>query len=158
MVEHIIAHDYDGKPHLVDRADLTSRLSVRAIAILNDEVLMVTCRRHNAKLEFPGGGVNEGESNEEALAREMREETGLEVVGEPIPVMSYQNYYYSTREGTAWDSTIEYYTTDVDGEIAIDDPDDDVVSVNWVELPLNRDDVKAEDALVLEQINPDYVQ
>lgn len=59
------------------------RPSVRAIIEWNGKLAMV----HNLKYDyymFPGGGIEEGESYHEALAREVKEETGLIVIPETI--------------------------------------------------------------------------
>jgi 8-oxo-dGTP diphosphatase len=56
------------------------RIRSGCILIENEKVALI--ERHRAGLHyftFPGGGVAEGESHEQAAVREMEEETGLQV-------------------------------------------------------------------------------
>lgn len=57
-------------------------LTVAAALIVRDSKLLVCQRRHDdshgLEWEFPGGKVESGESPAEALAREIREELGVE--------------------------------------------------------------------------------
>lgn len=50
------------------------REAVRGIIFYNNNILMVHCNKGDYK--FPGGGIDTGENHEEALRREIREETG----------------------------------------------------------------------------------
>jgi 8-oxo-dGTP pyrophosphatase MutT (NUDIX family) len=57
-------------------------MRVRAGCILIEDGKLALIERHRAGLHyftFPGGGVDAGESYEEAAVREMEEETGLQV-------------------------------------------------------------------------------
>lgn len=62
----------------------------------NEQVLLV--KRCDVPVwVFPGGGIEEGESPEEAVVREVREETGLSVeisrkIGEYTPINRLSNY------------------------------------------------------------------
>ena len=53
----------------------------RGIILRNNEVLMVQQRVQRGAIVwvFPGGGIEKGETPEEACIREVKEETGLEV-------------------------------------------------------------------------------
>lgn len=56
------------------------RIRAGCILIENDRIALI--ERHRAGLHyftFPGGGVDKGESHEQAAIREMQEETGLSV-------------------------------------------------------------------------------
>ncbi|MFM5092896.1 NUDIX domain-containing protein [Aeromonas rivipollensis] len=55
------------------------RTTVRAVVMRGDELLLVHSRV-NGDLMFPGGGIEAGECHHTALARELREECGAELV------------------------------------------------------------------------------
>lgn len=57
--------------------EINLRNAVRAIIFIEDKLLMIKTNRCDIK--FPGGGVESGESNEETLRREVREEAGYTV-------------------------------------------------------------------------------
>lgn len=54
---------------------------IRAVAILikDDEVLLIHRKNKKEYFVFPGGGVEEGETIEETVIREMLEETTMEI-------------------------------------------------------------------------------
>src|SRR3954465_11817401 len=64
---------------------MPSRIRVVAAMIEKDGKSLITQRRPTASLpllwEFPGGRVEEGETDEQALARELAEEMGIKVEG-----------------------------------------------------------------------------
>lgn len=60
-----------------------SRPSVRAVIAKDDKVLLVYSKKFDY-YKFPGGGLNKGESDTEALLREVQEETGYQVVPESV--------------------------------------------------------------------------
>ena len=53
------------------------RPSARAIIRTEDGRLAMVYSRNGQYYKFPGGGIRDGENPAEALAREVREETGL---------------------------------------------------------------------------------
>ncbi|MGE7880497.1 NUDIX domain-containing protein [Bacillus sp. NPDC094077] len=55
------------------------QVRVTGILIEDEKVLLVKQRVANRNWSLPGGRVENGETLEEAMVREMREETGLEV-------------------------------------------------------------------------------
>lgn len=71
------------------------RIAVRGL-VFNEQGQILLLRRSRPARgemgywELPGGGQDHGESPQEALMREVREETGLEVnVGQPLLVWDY---------------------------------------------------------------------
>lgn len=57
-----------------EKVKVNHRETVRAIILKDNNILMVHCNKGDYK--FPGGGINKEENHEEALKREVREETG----------------------------------------------------------------------------------
>ena len=106
----IDTHDYnpDGRVH--------RRPSARAIIERADGKILVMHSRKYNYYKFPGGGIEQGETPEEALVREVREESGYivkpETIGEygsvlrrnrdnkdPEAIFEQQNYYYFCEIG-----------------------------------------------------------
>ncbi len=61
--------------------EVYKRTAARGVVLREGKILMVHTDRGDYK--FPGGGVEPGESLEAALKRELLEETGRELLGEP---------------------------------------------------------------------------
>jgi 8-oxo-dGTP diphosphatase len=62
-------------------------LEVVAAAIVRDGRVLAARRRHDGRWEFPGGKVEDGETARQAVARECREELGIDIsVGGRIAV------------------------------------------------------------------------
>jgi 8-oxo-dGTP pyrophosphatase MutT (NUDIX family) len=70
-------------------------------AIIKDHhILLIKHREHKTGRSywiFPGGGIEPGETEEECVKREMKEETNLDVQVTLIPVDEYNN---ATRSDT----------------------------------------------------------
>lgn len=72
------------------------RLTVRAVVLRGDELLLVHSRV-NGDLMFPGGGVEAGENHHVALARELKEECGAELL-EAGALLGETREYRAARE------------------------------------------------------------
>jgi 8-oxo-dGTP diphosphatase len=95
-------------------------------------VLLVENLRHNGTSDWttPGGVIDEGEQLLHGLTREVREETGLQVV-------SWSGLLYeivAEAPGLGWRLRVEVHRAlQVAGELRIgDDPDGIVVAADWV--------------------------
>jgi 8-oxo-dGTP diphosphatase len=101
--------------------------------------------RCEGRWEFPGGKVEPGESPEDSLERELREEMGVEVaVGERLCAHPF-------RVGEALMELLVYKTRIVKGEIICHDHDE----VLWVEpLDLDKFDLTDPDRRVVDSLYP----
>lgn len=86
----ILCRDINGKAHIVTRSSLVKRTS--AYGVIKDEkgVLLVRDRTSsNKKWDLPGGGIESGERLLDGLKREIKEETGLDVIGKPTKICKF---------------------------------------------------------------------
>lgn len=77
-----ILFEMDKKDYVSD-GSVFSRPSARAIIIINRKIAMLYSKKYHY-YEFPGGGIEIGECMEDALIREVSEETGLCVIRNSI--------------------------------------------------------------------------
>lgn len=77
------------------------QVRVTGILIEDEKVLLVKQKVANRNWSLPGGRAENGEMLEEAMVREMREETGLEV--------NIQKLLYVCDKPDASPSLLQYY-------------------------------------------------
>jgi 8-oxo-dGTP pyrophosphatase MutT (NUDIX family) len=72
---------------------MRTNVSVRAVIIRDDKILLIHRIKNDEEYYVtPGGGVEEGESIQEALKREIKEETNLDLG-------KFEKWYEETYEG-----------------------------------------------------------
>ena len=88
---------------------------VAAGGIVEDDqrrVLIVHRQRYD-DWSFPKGGVDEGETNEQAALREVKEEAGLEC--EIIGQLSPSRYFFKTHKGETKPKVVYYFLMKIIG-------------------------------------------
>lgn len=112
------------KKDYVPNGSVFIRPSARAVIIKDGKTAMVYSKKYNY-YKFPGGGIEEGEGKEDALIREVLEETGLCVIknsiqeyglvrriqkGKKEDIFIQDNYYFlcSVKENLEQQNLDEY--------------------------------------------------
>jgi len=107
----VICRDVEGNTYEVQAKELTFRPSVYGIMIKDGKVLL---SKQWDGYDFPGGGVDLGETLEEAVIREIKEETGYEARVKDI--ISIENSFFKLPfKGTFVQSLLIYYLCEVTG-------------------------------------------
>lgn len=93
------------------------RPSVRSIIIRENKVAMV----HSIKYDyykFPGGGIKAGESQIDALIRETREETGLNIIPDSICEYGYVHRVQKGQKEAVFIQDNYYYLCNIESYVA----------------------------------------
>ena len=142
----------DGNKKVVQQDSLVLRPAVYALIEHNGKVLLMAMH-HTGKYHPPGGGVHPGESVEDALQRELREETGIDVEIERF-VHFDELFYYYDPSATAYHGLHFYYACSPKTLGLLDDTqveDDAATTPRWVEIQsLKAEDFQAHGEIVLE--------
>ncbi|MCR5837968.1 MAG: NUDIX domain-containing protein [Lachnospiraceae bacterium] len=123
----------------IENGTVGRRPSVRGVIIRGDKIALV----HSLKFDyykFPGGGMDEGETYEDTLIREVREESGLVVI--PSTIEEY-GIFLKKEKGKYEDLFIQesyYYFCEAEQEV----------------VPQEMDDDEREERFTLEWVDPEF--
>lgn len=119
------------------------RHAVRSIILRGNTVAMVKSETKGF-YQFPGGGIQPGESHEQALIRETLEETGLTVIpgtSRPLGIVREVRASQFAPE-TIFDQTSYYYFADAEEELGkqvLDDYEQEQgYTLEWVDMEKAR--------------------
>jgi 8-oxo-dGTP pyrophosphatase MutT (NUDIX family) len=125
----------DGHKKMIPKDSLVLRPAVYAIVVHDGKLLLMTARRVG-KYHLPGGGINVGERITDALKRELREETGIEVEIGRFAHFEELFFYYDPS-GTAYHGLHFFYVCRPKTLALLDDTqvkDDAAGKPRWVRL------------------------
>lgn len=133
------------------------RVAIRAVILKDDKILMV--KSNTGDYKFPGGGVENGESPEETLRREVIEETGYildEVKGKMGIIIERDR---RKKKGySLFEMTSHYYFCDVTNEKLEQNLDKYEEELGFLPIWISLDDAIKENECIIEEgkasINP----
>ncbi len=102
-----ICHSYAGEQLSLPRERFVLRPSVYAI-IRNEHTVLLVTNTTSGRYYLPGGGLEIGESLEEALHREVREEAGIAVIITRL-ITAVEDFFYYDPADTAYHALQFYY-------------------------------------------------
>ncbi|MET7286954.1 NUDIX domain-containing protein [Streptomyces sp. NPDC005573] len=119
--------------------DTHVRTRVSAYAVAVDDGRLLLARLSDASPVFapglwhlPGGGIDPGEQPTEALARELLEETGLELAAADL---LDARTYAVRRDGIDWSLTALFYAVELKaGALAVTEVEGSTDAVAWIPL------------------------
>ncbi len=107
----ITCKDIEGNTYQVPANELAFRPAVYAVIIKDGQILM---SKQWDGYDFPGGGIELGEPTESALIREVKEETGVDVVVNNI-IQCQDSFFKLPFSGTFVHSIHLYYQCQIMG-------------------------------------------
>jgi ADP-ribose pyrophosphatase YjhB (NUDIX family) len=132
-----------GGKMLIPRDRFEERVFTYAFIVRGREILFVNSKTTGKKW-IPGGGVDEGESLEEALRREIREEVGLDVKNLEWLHEDEVYFYYITLD-RPWHGRLNFFVCELATDCAPSDEgapaDEETHQPHWVDI----DEIRIED-------------
>lgn len=142
MDKSYLCRDINGDVHIVSKAKLVQRSSAYAVIRGKNGVLLVGDRtRSDDKWDLPGGGIDPDETPSEAVKREVKEEVGLDIVGDTKEICEFIEYFYDLDSQNGWESTRYFYAVTVTGPPQMAGNGDDIVEARYFTEPLSANDV-----------------
>lgn len=111
--ETLVARDIKGLTHHVQKKDMAFRISVYGVILEANSVLLVP---QWDGYDIPGGSIELGEATEDALRREVHEETGLTVKPDMSSILHVtHDFFVHPTDGKAYHYMLLYYPCELVG-------------------------------------------
>ena len=118
--------------------NIIERVAIRGVVLHKNKILLVETSKGD--LKFPGGGLEEGETVEECLLREIKEETGyIQIECKQLIGKYIQRRYDAFNTSDVFQSTSYYYICQIESfekvDVQLDDYEQDLqFQSKWVSL------------------------
>jgi 8-oxo-dGTP pyrophosphatase MutT (NUDIX family) len=118
-------------------ARVQTRVSAYAVAVADERLLLARLSEASPIFtpglwHLPGGGIEPDEQPMETLARELREETGLELAGARLVDA---RTYTAHRHGMSWNLTALFYMVELNaGSPAVAETDGTTDAAAWIPI------------------------
>lgn len=103
-------------------------LGVRAVVRSDDGKFLLVRHTYTHGWHFPGGGVEKGQTAQQALRDELRQETGLLLVGTPVLHGVFHNYEVSKRDH------VLVYLCNVEGKLEVKAKSLEIAEIGYFSL------------------------
>lgn len=105
---------------------ITAKVSVNCLIVKDGKILLVQQARPEdvrGKWSIPGGKVDEGETFEDAVMREIKEETNLDVIS---------SEHLSIKQAEPYQTIKHIYKVETSGSVKF--PEDEILDAKWFSL------------------------
>ena len=105
--ETVVCSDIYGINHAVPTGDLQWRPAAYAIVVKNASILLL--RQNGGGYDLPGGGVKLGEDPQNAVLRELKEETGINAANPQVMGVESSLFHSTHSDNKSYHSILMYY-------------------------------------------------